>query len=228
MTVTITEDDLRADYPVHERFEHNGYRVTIEAEPEIDENDNPRTFDGNVGVMVTPHRRYTLGDDRQERAGYAEALCAMEHLPAALFARWARIFLGATVVLPVAMIDHSGLSCWVGSGPSESDPGGWDSGQVGWIFDTPATRKESGVEPEHVEEALRVEVKCYDAYLQGSVVRFEVERKDTWRNERTGETTEGWEHVESCGGFLVVDGVEGGGIEYVREAARDAVPDEPA
>jgi hypothetical protein len=43
-------------------FEHAGLHVRIVWEEHIDENDNPRSFDGNMGVMFCDYRGYTLGD----------------------------------------------------------------------------------------------------------------------------------------------------------------------
>jgi hypothetical protein len=195
-----------------ETFEHAGHTIKIMPDDYAGgEDTNPRACDGNVGVMIAPHRTYTLGDaDQAARSEpYARALAAMDRLPAALFPRYARAFLGATVVLPVAMIDHSGLSMWVGSQASPFDPGGWDSGQVGWIFDTPALVAEAGIDAGQVEDCLRAEVKVYDAHLQGNVVGYVVEDAD------------GTE-VGSCWGFLIVDNDED--LEYVREQARSEVP----
>lgn len=112
---------------------------------------------------------------------------------------------GATVVLPLGLIDHSGISMYVGSGAHLHDPGGWDSGQVGVIFDTPGGRTDCGLEnatPEVIERALRAEVHSYDQFLRGEVYCFTVIDSDG-------------EHVDSCCGFL-------GDIDYVRSQANEA------
>lgn len=208
-----------------------GWRVRIVPEQET-EHANPRDAD-NVGLLVMPHPRYCLGDDSVTRnrssigspwtAEHDAAVHAMRELPANLFARWARIFLGATVVLPVAMMDHSGLSCWVGAGPSAFDSGGWDSGQVGWIFDTAASREALGYTEtptvESMTEYLTGEVAAYNAYLTGSVVAYVVEHAETWRKDSDPEDERiEWEHVDSCGGFLIIEHARD--LEDVREQAR--------
>jgi hypothetical protein len=112
---------------------------------------------------------------------------------------------GATVILPLGLIDHSGISMYVGAGAHRHDPGGWDSGQVGVIFDTTETRKECGMEnarPEDIERALRAEVTAYDQFLRGEVYCYTV-------------TDPAGEHLDSCCGFL-------GDLEYVRSQANDA------
>jgi hypothetical protein len=112
---------------------------------------------------------------------------------------------GATVILPLGLIDHSGISMYVGAGAHPHDPGGWDSGQVGLIFDTADTRKECGMENatrEDIERALRAEVNAYDQFLRGEVYCYTVTDADG-------------EHVDSCGGFL-------GSLSYVRTEANAA------
>lgn len=84
---------------------------------------------------------------------------------------------GATVVLPLFVYEHSGItmSCGSNMGSTESrgrypfDSAGWDTSMVGFIFDTPETRKTTGCEGEHIEAALRAEVDEYDSYLRGDV-----------------------------------------------------------
>ncbi len=99
---------------------------------------------------------------------------------------------GATVVLPLGMIDHSGISFYVGAGAHAMDPGGWDSGQVGWIMDTPAGREECGTPPELIEEVLRDEVAAPDQRARGDVYGYVI--RDVNGDE-----------VESCSGIYGYD-----------------------
>lgn len=191
-------------------FEHNGKRVSIYFDPEP-EHANPREYDGNLGIMLANgHRNYTLGDEDQLRGKKAEdydtAANALSEFAdrgkVRLFPRWAEIYLGSTVVLPLGLIDHSGISMYVGGGAHPADPGGWDSGLVGFIFDTPATHEENGSEwtPEELTEALRAEVHVYNEVLTGQVFGYVVEDDE-------GE-------VDSCWGFV--------GDDYCEQEARDA------
>lgn len=175
---------------------------------------NPREDDGNLGVIYAPHRRYNLGDHGSDEYDVADR--AREHFTEyanrgglAAFERWLRIFAGATVVLRVGLIDHSGLSMYVGGGPHYSDAAGWDSGTVGVIFDLPSTREERGladdVTTEDVEGWLAEEVKAYDAYLRGNVVGYVVERQETWRKDGSDDERTDWETLDSAWGFLIVE-----------------------
>lgn len=197
-----------------DRFEHNGKTVIIEydTEPELF---NPRDAD-EVGIMLaTGHRRYNLLGDAAFTNGYLARMQTGEYEDAAraldyfgrhgllrLFPRWCRIYLGSTVVLPLGLIDHSGISMYVGGGAHPMDPGGWDSGIVGFIFDTAKTREQIGTPVDSIEKVLRQEVELYDQYLTGQVYSYTVEDEE--------ENT-----VDSCGGFL-------GSLNYVRQSARDA------
>lgn len=125
---------------------------------------------------------------------------------------WLTIERGATVILPLFLLDHSGLSIRAGENRGSSAPrgrfigdeAGWDTSMVGWIFDTAETRSETGCEgagfgPDMVERNLRGEVEEYDLYLRGDVRFFVVRGPD-------GTT------LDSCHGFL--------GGDYIVEEAK--------
>jgi hypothetical protein len=214
---------------VVETFEVNGKRVSIVLDTDAMDYANPRDAD-NLGIMAAEgHRRYVLGDkefskhidEYDDVASMISYLMLHEydrnytHNPAELFMRWAKIFLGATVVLPLYLYDHGGISMSAGDNFSWIDPGGWDSGIVGFILDTKKQREKAGVAPGYdVEKCLRSEVSQYDAYLQGSVYGFVIEEVKTCEL--------GHEHpelVDSCWGFLVADDVD---MNYLRDEAKAA------
>lgn len=183
----------------YEHFEINGNTVKIyrEDDPEIG---NPRDA-FNVGVMLANgHRRYTLGDGKYQHGtpeygaaedawkGYYEDSPSFQ-VAANRFRAWAIRELGATVVLPLWLLDHSGLA--MRTGAFAEDPGNWDSGIVGWIFDTKRTREEAGTPEDRIEEVLQSEVKSYDMWLQGEVYGYTIE-------DPLGTT------LDSCGGYLGV------------------------
>lgn len=192
------------------------------------EDSNPREDDGNTGVMALFHRRYTLGDQGDHERTIVQD--AMDRYGSwALTARYLRAFHGATVVLPVGLIDHSGISVYAGT-PLDVvrdlrhpfDSQGWDSGTVGIIFDTPATREGWGerATPERVEAALREEVEIYGAYLRGEVYGYIVERHvDESASDYDEMLT--WEEVESCYGYVghenAVDAAQGALASFVTE-----------
>lgn len=112
---------------------------------------------------------------------------------------------GARVVLKLGLIDHSGLSMYIGGGAHVHDHGGWDSGTIGFIFDSAEGRKTCGVEDwtdERLTEGLESEVNVYDQFLRGEVYGFIA--GDEERDEH-----------DSCWGFL-------GDIKYVKEEANTA------
>lgn len=101
-----------------------------------DSPESPREW-SNLGTFVgAEHRSYNIGD-RRPTEPEREALSRGGF---ALLARYLRRYEGATVVLPVGMLDHSGVTFYVGGGAHWSDSQGWDSGTCGYIFDTAEAR----------------------------------------------------------------------------------------
>lgn len=166
--------------------------VTVRLEQDTDCS-SPREND-NLGTMVCFHRRYTLGDEHS----YSDPQEFIE----------SNDYKSAVVILPLGLIDHSGISMYVGSGAHSCDPGGWDSGQVGWIYVTrERARKEYGAKRitrkvrEQIEKCLRAEVEEYDSYLTGDCYGYIVEDEE-------GNT------LDSCWGFI--------GYKWAKEEALSA------
>ena len=115
----------------------------------------------------------------------------------------------ARLVVPVSMMDHSGVSYWLGGGASVFDPGGWDSGTCGFMVCTQAMLNESG-NPEWTDEEIRKgmaeEVKYYSQWASGDVWGYVI-------------TDVNGDEVDSCWGFI--------GQEWAIEAAKDNCPDAP-
>lgn len=125
------------------------------------------------------------------------------------------------ILLPLRLLDHSGISMSVGSGAHPCDPGGWDSGQVGWIYCT----KKKAVEEfgkkactkkviEQAEALLKAEVETYDQFLTGDVWGYVIEDEEG-------------EQLDSCWGMYGADYCEKEAIEAadgeIQKAAREAV-----
>lgn len=163
--------------------------LTVAIHPDQDP-ESPRDWD-NVGTMVCWHRNYRLGDKHEYKTPQ-DFIESDDYKTAA-------------VILPLRLYDHSGITMSVGSGPSPFDPGGWDSGQVGWIFVGPERAKsEWGDGPDGLAKAdkyLRGEVETYDQFLTGAVYGFVI--KDESGNQ-----------VDSCWGHY--------GMDYAKEAATEA------
>jgi len=189
-----------------EQYEKEGCTIQIFRD---DEGFNPREdCDGLLGVMLCAHRNYNLGDEQIGPEGPNTTVTCPEckgdrrhtlcqrcegtfEVEVSLM-EYLRLERGTTVILPLGLLDHSGLHMYVGAGAHLSDPGGWDSGQVGVIFDTAEARRSCGCEDwdeARIEESLRAEVKEYDTYLRGECYGYVI--KDAEGDE-----------TDSCWGFL--------------------------
>jgi hypothetical protein len=153
--------------------------LTIEIEQDTDA-ESPREWD-NVGTMVCFHRDYTLGDKHSYSSGDELIEFLETEKP--------------PVVLPLFLLDHSGLA--MRTGRFAEDSAGWDTSNVGVIYVTnEKIKKEFGkVTKETIETARRClegEVKTYSQYLEGDVYGYTI-------NDQNGE------HLDSCWGFFGFD-----------------------
>jgi hypothetical protein len=170
--------------------------LTIKIEQDTDA-DSPREWD-NLGTMVCFHKRYELGDKKH---GYSSGdFSSWQDLEESIRSDHGQ----DTIILPLYLYDHSGLTI---STKPFSCP--WDSGQVGFIFAPIHVVKQEYVNaamtPEEKEQAaegvLRCEVETYNQFLQGEVYGYTVE-------DSNGN------HLDSCWGFY--------GLTYCEEQAREA------
>ena len=158
--------------------------------------DSPREWD-NLGTMVCFHNRYDLGDkhsyDADDYSGWAE-------MKKAILEEEGR----GTVILPLYLYDHSGISMSTGAFSCR-----WDSGQVGFIL---ANKKSILAEfggkivtkklRERVEGILEGEVQTYTNYLEGDVYGFIIEDEEG-------------ENIDSCYGFYGTDFATNGMLDYI-------------
>jgi hypothetical protein len=167
---------------------YKGFRIDIHQDEEGCSVSD--ALESGAATLYAWHRRYKLGeappwaDEARDEGKLAEAI--VEHNPGA-------------VVLPVYMLDHSGLRF-------STTPFGcrWDSGQVGVIF-TMEPESEGGG-----ERLLRAIVEEMDQRASGNVWGYVV-------------TTPEGEQLDSCWGFV---GNEDDG--YMLDEARSAVDHEIA
>jgi hypothetical protein len=185
------------EYVVKEFHTESGYRAEILFD---DNPQNPRQeSDSYNGIMACHHSRYDLGDEKIDPGDFeseAELIASLD----------------AYCILPLYLYDHSGLSMSVGSGSGNPftpfDPGGWDSGQVGFIYTTKDKLAAGGHDPDNLptveqcEEWLRGEVTEYDHYLTGQVFGYRIIAPDG-------------EEIDACWGFY--------GDECVKEEAQAAL-----
>lgn len=130
------------------------------------------------------------------------------------------------VVLPLFLMDHSGLSISTSSAHFRAcDSAGWDWGQVGFIWVTHENvKKEYGeVNDETIKKAeacLESEVETYDHYLQGDIYGYVLEKAEIFTHGEGDEqkTHVEWEHEDSCWGFY--------GTEFDTNGMKDNIPEE--
>lgn len=142
------------------------YTIKIEQD---DSASSPRE-DDNLGEMIFFHKRYNIGDKHDVRA---DDYLSFEHMQRSLVKRY-------SVVIPVYMLDHSGIRL---STRDFNDQ--WDSGQVGFICASVKRIRECyGVKRitkkvlAQVNKSLESEVKCYDDFVAGNVYWYEVTNDD--------------------------------------------------
>ena len=137
---------------------------------------NPRTEQDNLGKMVLYQKRYDLPNElRIDIEGSRSWQDLYERLDKEFDCR---------VILPVYMMDHSGLTFRCGHGFGDVDPQQWDWGQVGFIaairkdilenftgYDgnkrEPMKQRISKKMLETTTRILRGEVELYNKYANG-------------------------------------------------------------
>ena len=175
---------------------------------------NPREFP-TLGHMVCFHNRYTLGDEHQHRS---DDYTGWEHMAACFQKQY-----NAAVILPLYMLDHSGLS--IQTHPFYDV---WDSGQIGYIVVSRADVAEwYGTKYctknliTKATQLLQQEVESYNNYLQG-------DDEDEYEYEYEDE----YEEPVSPGPvpvFLIVNGTRLGlfsSTEVAEQYAEDTYPEE--
>jgi hypothetical protein len=203
---------------------------------------HPREEYDCFGKIVHWHRRYDFGEKISDVGEWFRSLAAdvvSSNYPEALLEKnVSKIVDAHYVVLPVALLDHSGLRLWVGSRHSPFDPGGWDSGQVGFIYASLEDARNNWLLPKATWKT-KIESKNYTKAKMDSewrtvtpvqltdckitlreaaerVLTQEIETYDDWLSGSVyGYVIEGpdGEHLDSCWGFL-------GDEEYVKQEAR--------
>jgi len=164
--------------------------------------ESPREEWDNMGKMYCFHRRYNLGDKHDIKTDlYPDRADILKHIAPK-----------GSVVLPIYLYDHSGLT--ISTAPFSCQ---WDSGQLGWIVATPKAMRETYLVKrvtkkirEKATELLKSEVETYDQFLTGEVYGFRV--KDANGDEE-----------DSCWGFYGYDIKENGILEHLSKEDKDCV-----
>lgn len=156
----------------------NNRTFTIEPDQNVE---SPRHWD-NLSEMVCFHKRYSLGDKHsvkfEDYNSYSEMMKKNSKK--------------GDIVLPLYMMDHSGLTI-------STTPFGctFDSGQIGFIkISLDTIRKTYGrATKKNIEIAMKVlvsELETYNQYISGEVYTYSISDQD--------------ENIEdSCSGFYGLD-----------------------
>lgn len=169
--------------------------LTIEHDDDFD----PRRDQDCIGKMICFHKRYKLGDKHDLNSSDFEDWNEVEE--------YIKTHFYAVLILPIYMIDHSGLSI---STEKFSCP--WDSGQIGFIYITENNLlKNFENDLNLAKNCLIAEIKEYDLYLRGEVFFYSI------------EDSENGNLIDSCSGFIGSDPKENGIFASV--CASDAIND---
>lgn len=135
---------------------------SYEVKQYCDDCDNPRDWD-NLGIIVTWHRRYSLGDEQPKQEPAEWAADIKRKCP-------------NLIILPVYLYDHSGITI---STTPFSCP--WDSGQIGYIYTTPERVRQfmgwkriTKARHKAIADSLQGEIKTYDQFIQGEIYQFTI------------------------------------------------------
>jgi hypothetical protein len=148
-----------------ETFEYKGYTVEIHT----DEDPSSPREDDNPTTMICFHPNYKLGDERSYSQSEFNDGKELE----------ARIKQDYDVKLikPLYLLDHSGIT--IRTGRYASDPGGWDTSFVGFVFIEAKRAEMCGTPPELFDEALEADVRAYANYLEGGYVGYVIKAPAT-------------------------------------------------
>ena len=240
-----------------ERYIHAGLTIVLGVEEYDHEYADPRDCD-NISTMVCWHPDYLLGDEqitdgsgrgavKRDHHGSASTLFQTEtgrtdFRDMRVIERYLRLARKAVVILPLYLLDHSGISMTAGSntvGRGDTACGGtdawgnargWDTTMCGFIYTTAARIEElcgkprrkrdefycppdwKGTSRDWIVKQLENDVLYYDAYLRGSVYYWQVEDAD-------GET------LESCGCYLIATEEDEKHLKMEAEAEAKAIAD---
>lgn len=184
---------------------------TIRLEQDTDA-ESPREWD-NVGTIVHWHRRYDFGERISDPNEWVRSLAPEEEDVEEeddMGKLW-ELAEKNHIILPISLLDHSGLHIWVGSGSHWSDSAGWDSGQVGYIYCTMEQAREEwgnddAVAREQARKCMEGEIATFDVFLRDQVMGWIVEGPDG-------------EDIDSCWGYYP----EGNDYAGARQCAREAI-----
>lgn len=182
---------------IAEEYEYKGFSVKImyDLDPA-----NPMEDHCGMPTILHWHRRYDLGTEYPDDFGhpFEDRDAVIERIKKEY---------GARVVIPVYLYDHSGITM---STAPFSCP--WDSGQVGFVFDTPDMLRDGWGDNPPTDEDLRDKIlpsciETYDQYLRGEIFGYVVEAPE---GEDAGRH-------DSCWGYYAIEDAKSdaeAGVDY--------------
>ena len=177
--------------------------------------ESPRMWD-NLGTMLCFHNRYNLGDELEDDEK-PDSFEGWDDLKDYLIRKCK-----GGVILPLYLMDHSGLS--ISTTPFSCR---WDSGQVGFIYVTADDiRKEYDVKEteipediiEKVTRCLEGEVETYDQYLSGDVYGFCIVKEEMCNLNHKHRSI-----LDGCGGFYGSDIHTNGMLDHINDTLAETV-----
>lgn len=189
-----------------ERREEDGLVVSTYYDCDGGSYADPRDHE-NLSVLYCWHPDYVLGDEQFGRGDHESMEAVVEYL---------RTERKATIIVPLFLLDHSGISMNTGPaidwsrydewscadiesrGRFVGDEAGWDTTHVGYAYTTDELVAKLGVtgDAETLQRYIVEEVQEYDRFLRGEVYGYVIE-------DEAGDT------IDSCWGFLGHEYFEG-------------------
>lgn len=173
---------------------------------------NPREDCDPLSKMICFHGCYTLGD--KDHGFTPNSFDGWGELADYIEKELAAKVMGKPIIKPLYLYDHGGIT--ISSG-AFSCP--WDSGQVGFMYmpkymhrEAPKDRSRGEKLSEWAYGIMDAELEVYDAYLRGDVYHFLVEKPEL----PTSINDDGWEYVDSCGGFYGYDYKTNGMLDHIQ------------
>lgn len=107
--------------------------------------------------------------------------------------RWLRVCY-QTRSFPFSAIDHSGVAVYLGSSAHSADPGGWDSGWVGWILYNAEMAQYPEITAEQLDDNMRAAFEEFSCWVAGDTFGYRISDPDG-------------EEIEEVWGFYGLDGL---------------------
>lgn len=187
----IQDEDL---FDPREEWEHIGTMVCFHRRYKLGDKNQPKSIGRLLYELLEDRKLWSEVDftkvpldysDEHDRDNFEQCLLDDNRYACEQAMRVVR---DHYVIRPMTLLDHSGLSIRIGSSPWQSDPGGWDSGFIGYIYAHNSVVEKIDGDIDTLRDRLRSEVEEYNDYLTGNCWGYVIDR--------------GGSDNESCWGFL--------------------------